>query len=118
VSVENAQVVDAVGVENSTGRVVLTISDHLDWQAEGEHVLALQEKIDAYLEFIQSGQLLESYPEAQGRQFVISIMAKHPLSSAGQLFLEAATNVVREAGFELRFRLFEGEALEPYFCEE
>lgn len=45
-SVLNSDVLD--GVAHNNGELVMLISDHLDWSNEGEHLLALQDKINAY----------------------------------------------------------------------
>ena len=37
--------------------VVLTITDHLEWDIENEHLLILQDKINAYLGAIEDGEL-------------------------------------------------------------
>lgn len=52
--------------------VVLTISDHLSWD-EAEHLSLLENKINTYLRFILSEQLLEAYPAATERPIVIQL---------------------------------------------
>ena len=42
-SVLDSDVVDAISI-NDADEVVLTISDHLNWKDEHEHLLLLQEK--------------------------------------------------------------------------
>ncbi len=60
-AIEKSNIVDAVGIEKTTGDVVLTIADYLDWEtSEAQHLELLQEKLNAYLRFIESGELLES----------------------------------------------------------
>lgn len=49
---------------NPKGEVVLHIADHLEWTLQKDHILLLQDKINAYLQFIESGQILEEYPTA------------------------------------------------------
>ena len=52
-SIEQTDVVDFMGIDKLTGEIVLTISDHLEWNdADEEHLWLLQEKINAYLRFI------------------------------------------------------------------
>jgi hypothetical protein len=53
-SVEEFGVIDAIGVEAATGKVVLTVSDHLDWLDEEGHERKLQEKLNTCLSFICS----------------------------------------------------------------
>jgi hypothetical protein len=102
VAIENPKVVDFIGVECLTGCVVLTIADHWDWRSEGEHILALQEKVNTYLAFIESGELIEQYPDAAERRVVIEIDMKYPPPAMATEFLRRAAETVRAANLELR----------------
>ncbi|WP_211098247.1 DUF6572 domain-containing protein, partial [Azospirillum brasilense] len=51
--------------DKETGEVRLSIVDHLHWDAE--HLCLLQKKINGYLDFIVSGGIYASYPDAKGR---------------------------------------------------
>jgi len=61
-SVEEKNKIDII-TTNKEGILVLTISDHLEWDDENEHLLILQDKINSYVDFIESGQMAESYPD-------------------------------------------------------
>jgi hypothetical protein len=68
VSVEQTDVVDIVGIDRETGRVVLTVSDHLDWSdSVGHQIILLQKKLNRYLTFVESGEILEQYPNAKNQ---------------------------------------------------
>lgn len=43
-SIENLNVIDVVSIDKNEN-VVLTISDHLEWDEENNHLLLLQDKI-------------------------------------------------------------------------
>ena len=101
-SIEQTDVVDAIGVEKATGSVVLTISDHLSWDEEGQHLLLLQGKINTYLAFIESGDLEEAYADAANRRRVISVVAEHEPSAEAERFLGVARETVEGAGIEFR----------------
>lgn len=78
-SVENTQIIDLIGIDNSSDECVLTISDHLEWSLENNHILLLQEKINTYLSFIESGEILDSYPQAKNKAIRIELVLKyHP----------------------------------------
>lgn len=66
VSVEDPGVVDIISLDKQTGCVTLTISDHLDWTDTVQHERLLEEKLNKYLAFVESGEILERYPEARG----------------------------------------------------
>lgn len=72
-SVDQINVVDFIGVDNSTGHVVLTITDHIEWiDGDSEHLLLLQEKLNTYLSFVESGEILETYPDAKDRPVLLT----------------------------------------------
>src|SRR5262249_18572450 len=96
-SVDNHNVIDAVGIDKVTGEVVLTIADHFDWD-EDQHLLVLQEKINRYLAFIESGEILTEYPKAIGKPIRIDICCKYSPSEMGEAFLTRAQEVINKAG--------------------
>jgi|HubBroStandDraft_2_1064218.scaffolds.fasta_scaffold389007_1 hypothetical protein len=75
-AVDDLGAIDIIGIDPS-GQVALTISDHHDWLQSSSHLLMLQEKINRYLAFVESGEILTSYPKARGRQVVIRIVFKY-----------------------------------------
>lgn len=54
-AIDDADTVDALGVEPGTGVPLLIVSDHLGWDDPVAHLNTLQQKIGAYIGFIQSG---------------------------------------------------------------
>jgi len=105
-SIEQTDVVDFWSIDHGSGRVKLTISDHLDWnENEGEHLLLLQEKLNAYLRFIESGEMEERFKESRGRSVAIEIYAKYPLSLEASKFFSLAKGAIEKAGFALEFQI-------------
>jgi len=108
-SVDQTNLVDAIGIDNSTGEVVLTITDHLDWTENGrKHLFLLQEKLNTYLSFVESGEILETYPNAKDRAVLIDIVGKYQLSEQAQAFYAQFAQIVEGAGIKFRYRLFSG----------
>lgn len=101
-SVENVKVVDFISIDKEEN-VVLTISDHLEWDTSNEHLLLLQEKLNSYLHFIEGGELYESYPDAKNRHIVINIVTKYLPSKDGQTFLDRSREVLKAAGYGFSF---------------
>jgi hypothetical protein len=66
-SLDQPNKVDAIGLEKGTDQTVLTIADSWDWTDEPKHLIALQAKLNSYLEFIESGQVWDEYPTAKGK---------------------------------------------------
>lgn len=88
-------------------KVVLGISDHVGWEQEqeGEHLLLLQEKLNTYIAFIESGEINEAIPSAQGKTPIIRITGKYPLSEQAELFIDRVAETLKDAGIELEFVL-------------
>ena len=103
-TIEQTEKVDLISVDPRTDEVVMTISDHLDWTEKGTHLLLLQEKINSYLAFIESGEIFDAYPKAKGRSVVIDIVFQHEVDPEGRNFIEMATEIVANAGFRLTAR--------------
>ena len=89
-SLESPNIVDAVGIDEVSGTAMLTIADSWDWSNETEHLLALQEKLNSYFAFIETGEIYDSYPKANGRKLMIEIIGKYPLPLRARNFLEKA----------------------------
>ena len=104
-TVEQGDVVDAVGVEKETGLVVLTVSDHLGWEDEAEHLRALREKLNSYLMFIETGQLIENYPEATGRLPRIDVIFRVPPSPSALEFMSNAKETMRHSRIAFSWRV-------------
>lgn len=100
-AVDNFEVVDIISADPG-GNVVLKASDHLDWSDSISHQRTLQEKLNRYLAFVQSGEIVEQYPEANGRPVIIEVVTKHPPDLGGLQFLERADAIVTSAGFGFR----------------
>lgn len=95
-TVEQFDVVDVMGIEDVSGRVVLTISDHLPWNED--HYSLLEAKIRAYLGFIEGDQILETYPDAHDRGVEIRVVYQEQPSQEAESLLAAAAVALRERG--------------------
>jgi hypothetical protein len=106
-SVEQTNVIDAIGVDNQTGELVLTITDHLEWtESDNEHRLLLQEKLNTYLRFVESGEILQTYPDSKERAVAIDVVCKYALSESANNFYTQVAGIVGGAGIKLRHRQF------------
>ena len=75
-AVDNTKTIDLIGIDNETGIVILTISDHLDWKETDTHLVLLQDKINCYLRFIESGEIYETYPEAKNKNITKKVLKR------------------------------------------
>ncbi|MDF2905374.1 MAG: hypothetical protein K0R34_695 [Herbinix sp.] len=77
-SVVDVNKIDGIAVNsNDDNRLMLLITDHLDWTKEYDHLLLLQKKINAYISFLESEQYREIYPEKQFFTYIIEIHFKY-----------------------------------------
>ena len=105
-SIEQGDVVDIISIDKDTGHVILTISDHLEWSDTIKHQMALQEKFNRYLSFIESGEILLRYPDAKDRPIAIKVVFKYNPDLEGWRFLARAKEVIESAGFSLRHEVW------------
>lgn len=99
--VEQTTVIDFIGIDPVSGAVCLTIADALEWNAD--HLRLLQDKLNAYLAFVESGELYSVYPSAAGRPVVVDLRLRRRPDAEATLFLEQAQALIGSAGFELRY---------------
>ncbi len=104
-SVAQTNVVDAIYTDTETGRAILTVINHLDWE-DKEHFLTLQEKLNAYLRFVESGELLDSYPDAQGCDVLINVVCKYAPTDEAKSFLNKVKDVIEGAGIKFTYEVF------------
>lgn len=110
-TVAQTRTVDWMGIEKGTGHVSLTVLDDLDWSDEQKHLLLLQEKLNSYLAFIESGEVFERLVEKSGRRVAastpvnVTIIAKFELTPRAHEFLDYATVSFGNAGFSLVHRV-------------
>ncbi|MEP2774983.1 MAG: DUF6572 domain-containing protein [Luteolibacter sp.] len=98
-SLDNPKLVDFCGINPEEGCCVLGIGDDREWN-DWEHLLVLQEKLNNYLAFIESGEIYTIRPTAKGLAIEISIQCRfEPESEDDFSFLRLARNAIEGAGF-------------------
>ena len=107
-ALEDTNLVDAAGIERETGFVVLSLTDAWDWADEQEHLKALQAKFNVYLGFVESGEILETFPEAAFKPIVFNWVCKQPLPAIGEDFLSHVSDVCKKVGIQVRHVTFPG----------
>lgn len=101
-TVEQTSVVDIAYVDRETGIVHLSVMDHLQW--DGEHLLVLQEKINCYLSFVESGEVFDTLPEAEGKDIQIELITKYKPTEEALHFFGHAEAFLREEGIGFAHR--------------
>ncbi len=107
-SVDNSRIIDVIGTSKCGERVILTITDHLEW-GEQEHLLILQQKLNTYLAFIESGEIFDSYPQACGKSVEIQVITKYQPDEIGLSFFRICADVIQKAGFVFNHEMFHAD---------
>ncbi|MDR9862897.1 MULTISPECIES: DUF6572 domain-containing protein [Pseudomonas] len=114
-SITNPQVIDIWAIPTwEPDNVVLYISDHLEWgdkAEQGEHLQLLQDKLNTYVAFIESGEIYTEIPNALGKHPIIRINGLYELPEQGEFFIDRAAEVLKEVGIGLEFVLDENDAI-------
>lgn len=102
-TIEDENKIDILAVNSAEKTFDLTISDHLSWdQGQIEHLYALQEKVNCYFLFIESGQLAEMYPDKSDWRVCIKINSMHAIPEEVEWFFDRMREIAKEAGYELK----------------
>lgn len=101
-SVMEKNKVDGIGKSKEENKIVLMISDHLDWDNEMLHLKLLQDKINAYIEFIESGQVYNNYPDAKSVDgFIFEINFKYNITENCRKLLDVVEKSTQDLKIEL-----------------
>ena len=108
-SVTDAKIIDMWGIPKwDNSKIILGITDHLEWgekAEQGEHLLVLQEKINTYITFIESGEIYTEIPGALGKSPVIRVHGKYELPEQGEMFIDRVAQTLKEVGIGFEFVL-------------
>jgi len=96
-SVEQADVIDGVGLQADGTVVEMLISDHLEW-SDPQHLQLLAAKVEAYANAALSGQLAESYAPAEGKKVCIKLVWQHVPNADAARFFEGVEKQLNSVG--------------------
>ena len=109
-SLDISSTIDALSDDMDGAAVSLAIIDGWDWSDETKHLLALQSKLNAYFDFVQSGQIFEVRPEARGKKLRIDLLTKYKLPDKAGRFLQIAANAAKQLNIEIAHRVLQTPA--------
>lgn len=110
-SVEQKDKIDYIGKNEDGRQLRLAISDHLDWSDEKEHLHTLQEKVNTYISFIESGQIADHYDNQKPDSVSIKIFFLHEPSKLAKEFLEHTQGVLSNISVNLESEVVDQNTL-------
>jgi len=93
-SVTETDSIDAIGMDKEMQRVFLSIVDPLFWDDQNVHLFTLQEKINTYLVFIESGELLKAFPETEFFDVAIELVLMHVPNDQAIAFFDKTIQIL------------------------
>ncbi|WP_293776581.1 DUF6572 domain-containing protein [uncultured Oxalicibacterium sp.] len=91
---------DSISLDATSDACILTLLICEEWN--DTQLFATQERINACLQWIESGELYLAHPGARGRECVIDLRSIYQPDQATFRFLEQAQTVLEDAGYGLR----------------
>lgn len=80
--------VDVVSHDPKMDRVVLSMVETRPWGDHGANLPDLQEKLNAYLNYVGGGQLWRDYPAMKGKKVAFRLHTQFPLTRREEDFVE------------------------------
>ena len=100
--------IDAAGIETESGLLVLTIADAWDWLDERGHLAALQAKLNAYINSVESGQVWATYPNLKQGLVLIDVVGRFAMPPSGDDFIKRVSEISADFGVQIRKRTYPG----------
>jgi hypothetical protein len=99
--VENPKVVDLIGVDPTSGKVVLTMIERRAWGASDRQFQQIEEKINRYMGYVLEGFLAQQHPNFEGKQVQLRLECAEAPHGEAVLFVQAAGRACSDHGLEL-----------------
>lgn len=105
-AIDNPNAVDGMAIDKERNALVLLLTDHLAWEGEDaiselDHLKLLQDKINAYISFLESGQFKENYPDEEFAMAVIETHFNYAITENCKKFLNAVQDQVGQSGIKI-----------------
>ena len=95
-SILEKNTLDGVALTKDKKTLALMISDHLPWDNEYEHLTALQEKLNSYIVYWQSGQYKNIRDAKKVKNCVVEIYFMHEPTENAYRFLETVNQQIAQ----------------------
>jgi hypothetical protein len=99
-TITDANTIDLLATRPGSSEVQLIVSDHLDWADIQDHCRLLQEKLNRYLAFIESGEA-NRHPQVQAiaaPTFSLKVISVYEVPAESRDFFDRARDIIQAAG--------------------
>lgn len=100
-SVTDMNKVDAMGISPDGSELCMLIADNLDWNEEYIHLDILQDKINAYISYLESGDWRKTYPQ-EFKHIRIEINFLYEITENCEKFLQAVQDQLGQYGIRIK----------------
>ncbi len=105
-SIQDENIIDIIQVNEADKIVRLIATDHLPWGGDdNQHLYQIQEKVNSYLKYIESSQLISDYPHVEGFKTLIQIHGKYDRPELAVDFYGKMRNFLQKNGYDVQFVL-------------
>ena len=125
-SVRQANVIDGMGIDKNTNKLVFLITDPYAWAVqEYEHLTAIQAKINNYVRYIETEsysemykdrkfdgyriEISEMYKDRKFDGYRIEIVFKYKYTENGEAFLNAGKKQLKERNIDFIYSVAKAE---------
>ena len=108
-SVLETDLIDYIYLDDESDTCVLVVNDPLTWRApeDQRHIDVLRNKLNAQIEFVETGQIRGVWPAYDGGVVRVEVVARCPLTQSAGEFYGLARDVMEQANMDLRFQLLD-----------
>jgi hypothetical protein len=105
-AIDNTNVIDGIAIDKNRKALCLLLIDHFAWNRnntlnEHDHLILLQEKINAYIRYLETKQFEEQYPEEEIVMAIIEIHFKYDITENCENFLNVVQNEIGQYGIKI-----------------
>lgn len=105
-AIDDVNVIDGVGFDKERKALCLLLCDHLNWRgndtlSEYDHLMFLQEKINAYIAYLEKKQYAEQFSQEDIIMAVIEIHFKYAITNNCEKFLNTVQDQIGQYGIKV-----------------
>ncbi|MEI8342636.1 MAG: DUF6572 domain-containing protein [Verrucomicrobiota bacterium] len=101
--IENINVIDLIAHDPATDEVALVMTEPRPWFGSDAQLFQFQEKLNTYLSFALDGEMLEAYPQFEGKKVRLQLECQAKPDPRTQEFISV---VQRQISFqEIKFEV-------------